>query len=140
MDDIVRTLSIAELLITILGSDSRSLPLRWFHIKVPDRSLEQLRLTSDPITEVKDGVSVTLGAGAEVIKYGGLVVSDVEGGCVVAGNVLYSCVVAGNVLYCCVVAGNVLYGCVEAGNVLYGCVEAVRYKVTLLKNARHIEF
>ncbi len=133
MDDIVRTLSIAELLITILGSDSRSLPLEWVHIKVPDRSLEQLRLTSDPITEVKDGVSVTLGAGAEVIKYGGLVVSDVEGGCAVAGNV-YGCVVAGNlygrvvagyVLYGCVVAGIVLYGCVVAGNVLYGCVEAV---------------
>ena len=124
MDEIVRTLSIAELLITILGSDSRSLPLEWVHIKVPDRSLEQLRLTSDCITEVKDGVSVTLGAGAEVIKYGGLVVSDVEGGCVVAGNV-YGCVVAGNVLYSCVVAGNVLYGCVVAGNVLYGCVEAV---------------
>ncbi len=123
MDDIVRTLSIAELLITILGSDSRSLPLEWVHIKVPNRSLEQLRLTSDRITEVKDGVSVTLGAGAEVIKYGGLVVSDVEGGCVVAGNV-YGCVVAGNV-YGRVVAGYVLYGCVVVENVLYGCVEAV---------------
>ena len=93
-----------SLLIAVLGSDSRSLPLEWVQLKVPDRSLEQLRLTSDRITEVKDGVSVTLGAGAEVIKYGGLVVSDVEGGCVVAGNVLYSCVVAGNLLYVCVEA------------------------------------
>ncbi len=80
MDEIVRTLSIAELLITILGSDSRSLPLEWVHIKVPDRSLEQLRLTSDPITEGKDGVSVTINAVADVISvvYGGLVMSGVE--------------------------------------------------------------
>ena len=69
MDEIVRTLSIAELLIATLGSDSRSLPLRWVHIKVPDRSLEQVRLTSDPITEVKDGVSTTIGVagGIEVV-------------------------------------------------------------------------
>ncbi len=80
MDEIVRTLSIAELLITILGSDSRSLPLEWVHIKVPDRSLEQLRLTSEPITEGKDGVSVTINAVADVISvvYGGLVMSGVE--------------------------------------------------------------
>ncbi len=105
MDEIVRTVSIAELLITILGSDSRSLPLEWVHIKVPDRSLEQVRLTSDPITEVsKDGVSTTIGVGADVtigvgadvtigvgadvtigvvadvisVVYGGLVMSGVE--------------------------------------------------------------